>query len=184
MKFEFRHLLSVTLEEMETTLSDERYPPFLLQYHPLLLSIQVLEVLLLNGRLLRRIRYLPKPLIRSIGPKQVDPSWFSFVEYSTYDFETKTLRFSNEPDNAYARAALVNQGQFLFSPLGNQIQRIVNGTLSLHLPKQLRFLAHTGEYLIRQEGLKILQSEIPIMERFSQEVLRPPPPSSSSPKYH
>jgi len=108
----------------------------------------------------------------------VDPSWFGFVEYSVYNFETKVLSFSNEPDNPYVRSMLLNQGEFLFSPLGNKTLRAVSGSLSLCLPERLGFLAPMGEYLIRKEGLKILLGEIPVMERFAQEVLRIKPPPS------
>jgi len=174
MTFEVRHVLRATLEEVEASFVDERYAPFLLQHHPAVQDIHLLETLLQKNRLLRRIRYLPKPVIQAIGPKRVSPHGFSFVSHSTYDFETKVLYFANEPDNEKIRAVFSNQGEFRFAPLGNQTERIVVGTLSLRLPKQLRFLAPVGEFLIRREGLKILSGEIPVMERFAKEVLRAP----------
>ncbi|MCL2012658.1 MAG: hypothetical protein FWG75_07735 [Cystobacterineae bacterium] len=174
MKFESRHLLCATLKEIETSFVDKRYPPFLLEHHPLVQAIQVLEIRLQNSRLTRRIQYLPKPLIHSIGPKKVEPSWFSFTEYSTYDFESKILHFSNEPDNMQVRSMLSNQGELRFSSLGDKTERIASGNICLCLPERLRFLGAMGEYLIQHEGLKILRGEISVMERFAKEVLRAP----------
>jgi len=175
MKFEARHVFAATLEEIEASFVDERYASFLLQHHPSVQAIQVLEVRLQHTRLLRRVRCLTKPVIQTIGPKKVEPGWFSFVAYSTYDFETKVLHFCNEPDNKHVRSMFSNQGEFQFSALGAQTERIASGNISLCLPKRFRLLAPVGEYLIRREGLKILSGEIPVMERFVREVLRPPP---------
>jgi len=169
-----RHLLRATLEEIEASLVDERYPSFLLQYHPAVQDIQILEVLLREGRLLRRVRYFPKPVIQAIGLRKVSPHWFGFVSHSTYDFETKVLHFANEPDNEQIRSVFSNQGELRFFPLGSQTERIAIGDISLCLPRRLRFLAPLGEFLIRREGLKILLGEIPVMERFAKEVLRAP----------
>jgi hypothetical protein len=174
MKFEVRHVLAATLPEIEASFVDERYTSFLLQHHPAVQAVQVLETLLQKNCLLRRVRYVPKPAIQTIGSQQVNPRWFSFVAHSTYDFEKKVLYFANEPDNEHIRSVFTNQGEFQFSPLGNQTERVALGDISLCLPKRLRFLAPVGEYLIRREGLKILSGEIPVMERFAKEVLRAP----------
>jgi hypothetical protein len=176
MKFEVRHVLAATLEEIEACFVDERYVSFLLQHHPAVQDIHLLEARLQQNRLVRRVRYLPKPVIQSIGSKKVEPHYLGFVAYSTYDFETKVLHFVNEPDNERIRSMLTNQGTFQFAPLEGRTERIASGNISLHLPERLRFLASAGEYLIWREGLKILSSEIPLMERFAKEVLRAPPP--------
>ena len=174
MKFEVRHVLAVTLEEVEASLMDERYVSFLRQHHPAVLDVHVLDTLLLQNRLLRRVRYFPKPVIHTFGQRPLQPHWFSFVEYSTYDFETKVLHFANEPDDAQIRSVFENQGELRFSPQGGQTERIAIGNISLCLPERLRFWAPMGEFLIRHEGLKILLGEIPVMERFAKEVLRAP----------
>jgi len=174
MKFEAKHVLSVTLEEMEASWEDERYFPFLLKHCSAVQALHVLEAHWQNNCLLRRVRCLPKPVIRTIGPKAVNPHWFSFVSHTTYHFETKVLYFANEPDNPQVRSVFSNQGEIRFSPLGNQTECMATGDISLGLPKRLRFLAPLGEFLIRREGLNMLSGEIPVMERFVQEVLRAP----------
>jgi hypothetical protein len=48
----------------------------------------------------------------------------------------------------------------------------MEGEINLKLPFLLKLLAPIGEAVIQREGLKILDNEAPVMNRFIAEVLR------------
>ncbi|MFZ5469838.1 MAG: hypothetical protein ACOZIN_10420 [Myxococcota bacterium] len=173
MRFETRQRIQGTVEEVEKALLDERYLAFLLQHHGVLLEVQQLEKKDEGSTVRRKVRYRPRPVIASIGPKPVPPEWFAFVETSTYDKGKKELRFSNVPTSNKISNLLVNTGTLRLRDLGNgQTERAMDGEISLKLPFLLKPLAMIGEKVIQSEGLKILDGELPVLNRFIAEVVR------------
>jgi hypothetical protein len=173
MRFETRQRLNGTVEEVERALLDDRYTDFLLKHHGVLLEAKLLEKKEEGGRVKRKVRYLPRPVIKSIGPKTVPPEWFAFVESSTYDKGRHELTFQNVPTNAKIANMLVNTGTLrLRDAGGGQTERVMEGDIALKLPFLLKPLAMIGERIIQGEGLKILDAEVPVMNRFISEVLR------------
>lgn len=173
MRFEARQRFQGTADEVERALLDERYFDFLLKHHGVLLEVQPLEVKTEGDFVRRKVRYRPKPVIASIGPKPVPPEWFAFIETSTYDKSRKALTFSNVPTSHSISKMLVNTGTLRLRDLGNgQTERTMDGEISLKLPFLLKPLALIGEKVIQSEGLKILDGEVPVMNRFIAEVLR------------
>ena len=85
MRFESRQRIMGTVDEVERAMLDQRYLDFLLKHHGVLLEVQLLELKDEGDKVKRRVRYRPKPVIATIGPKRVPPEWFAFVETSTYD---------------------------------------------------------------------------------------------------
>ena len=124
------------------------------------------------GKVKRKVRYLPKPVIRSIGPKEVPPEWFAFVESSTYDRAKKELTFQNVPTSEKISKMLVNTGVLRLRDAGGQTERVMDGEISLKLPFLLKPLAMIGEKIIQGEGLKILDAEVPVLNQFIAEVVR------------
>src|SRR5688572_6463507 len=110
MRFEARQRIQGTLDEVERAMLDSRYFEFLLQHHGVLLEVQPLERSEDGDQVRRKVRYRPKPVIASVGPKPVPPEWFAFVESSTYDRKRKTLTFSNVPTSEKISRMLVNSG--------------------------------------------------------------------------
>ena len=147
----------------------------LIEHHGVLLEAKVLEKKEEAGRVHRKVRYLPKPVIKAIGPKPVPPEWFAFVETSTYDRARKELKFENVPSSATISRMLVNQGTLRLKDVGGgQTERTLDGEISLKLPFLLKPLAIIGERIIQAEGLKILDADVPVVNRFIAEVLRAP----------
>ena len=97
MRFETKHRIQGTPSEVEQSLLDERYLDYLLKHHGILLEVQLLEKKDDGDILRRKVRYRPKPVIPSVGPKPVPPEWFAFVESSSYDKRKRELTFSNVP---------------------------------------------------------------------------------------
>lgn len=172
MKFQVTQHIEGTLEETERAMFDERYPPFLLKHHGVLLEVQPLQRKDENHVLRRQVRYRPKPVIRSVGPKPVPPEWFAFIENSTYDRNRKELSFSNVPTTQRISRMLVNTGVLRLRGAGNATERTLEGEIKLNLPFLLKPLAMVGERLIHSEGLKILDGEVPVLNRFIKEVIR------------
>ena len=172
MRFESRQRIMGTVDEVERAMLDPRYPEFLLKHHGVLLEVQALEVKDEGDKVRRKVRYRPKPVIASIGPKKVPPEWFAFVENSTYDKKKKELTFTNVPTSNSISKMLVNTGTLRLKDVGGQTERTMDGEISLKLPFLMKPLAVIGEKVIQTEGLKILDGEAPVLNRFIAEVLR------------
>ena len=172
MRFEVRQYIAGTVDEVERALLDERYLAFLLQHHGVLLEAERLEQKESGDQVRRRIRYRPKPVIASIGPKPVPPEWFAFIETSAYDRRRKELQFTNTPTSQKIAKLMINTGVLRFRESGGRTERVVEGDIKLALPFLLKPLAMVGERIIQSEGLKILDGEVPVLNRFIAEVLR------------
>ena len=173
MRFETRQRLSGSVDEVERALLDDRYLDFLLKHHGVLLEAKLLEKKDEGGQVRRKVRYLPKPVIKSVGPKTVPPEWFAFVETSTYDRTRKQLSFQNIPTTQKISNLLSNSGTLKLRDAGaGQTERVMEGEIGLKLPFLLKPLAMIGEKIIQSEGLKILDAEVPVLNRFIAEVLR------------
>ena len=173
MRFEARHRFQGTVDEVERSLLDERYLDFLLKHHGVLLEVQALERSDDGQKVRRKVRYRPRPVIASIGPKPVPPEFFAFVESSTYDRKTKELSFTNTPTSHTIAKMVVNTGVLrLRDAGGGQTERTMDGEIALKLPFLMKPLALIGEKVIQSEGLKILDGEVSVMNRFISEVLR------------
>lgn len=173
MRFEVKHRIQGTVDEVERAMLDARYGEFLLKNHGVLLEVVPQERAEEGDTVRRKVRYRPKPVIASVGPKPVPPEWFAFVESSTYDKKRKELKFTNTPTSDKISRMLVNTGTIrLRDAGGGQTERTVEGEISLKLPFLLKPVAIIGERLIQVEGLKILDGEVPVLNRFITEVLR------------
>jgi hypothetical protein len=172
MRFESRQRITGTVDEVERAMLDPRYPDFLLKHHGVLLEVQALELKDEGDKVRRKVRYRPKPVIASIGPKRVPPEWFAFVESSVYDKKRKELTFTNVPTSNSISKMLVNSGTLRLRDMGATTERSMDGEISLKLPFLMKPLALIGEKIIQSEGLKILDGEAPVLTRFIAEVLR------------
>jgi hypothetical protein len=174
MKFESKARINGTVQEVEAALTDDKYLDFLLQHHGVLLEVQLIEKKDEGDKIRRKVRYRPKPVIESIGPRKVPPEWFAFVEVSTWDKTKKELSFSNTPTSNKIASMLVNTGVLRLRDAGNgQTERTMDGEIHLKLPFLLKPLAVIGEAVIQREGLKILDNEVPVLNRYITEVVRP-----------
>jgi len=170
MRFEKRQFLDGTVEEVERAMLDPRYLDYLLQHHGVLLEVQALERKEEGPLVRRRVRYRPRPVIASVGPKQVPHEWFAFIEQSTYDRNRKEMTFSNVPTSQAISRMLVNTGTLRLRASGARTERTLDGEIKLQLPFLLKPLAIIGERLIHSEGLKILDAEAPVLNRYIAEL--------------
>lgn len=173
MKFEHRARIQGSVDEVEKAMLDERYLDFLLKNHGVLLEAKKIEIREDGNKVHRKIRYLPKPVIKSVGPREVPPEYFAFIENSTYDKSKKELSFSNVPTSGAISKMLLNTGVMRLRDVGGgQTERTMDGEIKLQLPFFLKPLAMVGEKVIHGEGLKILDGEVPVLNKFIAEVIR------------
>jgi hypothetical protein len=173
MRFETRAFLDGTLEEVERAMLDPRYLDYLLQHHGVLLEVKLLDQTDEGAVVRRRVRYRPKPVIAAVGPKAIPEEWFAFVEESTYDRPRHELRFTNVPTTGRISRLLLNKGTLRLRAQGSRCERSLEGEIKLALPFLLKPLAMVAERLIHAEGLKILDAEVPVLNRFIRDVIRP-----------
>jgi hypothetical protein len=60
----------------------------------------------------------------------------------------------------------VNTGTLRLRPSSGRTERTLEGEIKLQLPFLLKPLAVIGERLIHAEGLKILDAEAPVLDRY------------------
>jgi hypothetical protein len=173
MKFELKQRIKGSVDEVERAMLHPDYLAFLLQHHGVLLEAQPLEVKDEGDRVRRKIRYRPKPVIKSVGPKQIPPEWFAFVEESTWDKKRKELSFRNIPTSQSISSLLVNTGTLrLRDAGGGTTERTMDGEIHVKVPFLLKPLGMVAEKIIQSEGIKILDAELPVLNRFLGEVVR------------
>ncbi len=174
MHFEARQRISGTVAEVEAALIDEKYLDFLLKHHGVLLEVALVERKDDGVCINRKVRYRPKPVIESIGPKKVPPEFFAFIETSTWDRNKKELKFVNVPTSNKISSMMENTGVLRLRDAGGQCELTMDGEIKLKLPFFLKPLAMVGEAVIQREGLKIFDAQQPVLNRFIAEVIRAP----------
>lgn len=170
MRFRFSHEFEASREVVASAMLSNEYLPFAVEHHPKLLKAELIDRSESATHIKRAIRYLPRPVIESIGKKKVRPEWFEFVENSTWDKTKFELTFENVPTTKSIANALLNKGALTLIERGpSRTERITEGELALKLPLLLRPLALVGERLIYSEAEKLLNGEA---ETFRQWLAR------------
>lgn len=172
MRFEKKQDVDGTVEEVEKAMLHEGYAEFLLKNHGVLLEVQPLERREEGDKVHRKVRYRPKPVIESVGPRKIPPEWFAFVESSTWDKKKKELTFTNTPTSNSISKMLVNTGVLRLKDKGGRTERTMDGEIKLNVPFFLKPLAMVAEKMIQNEGLKILDGELSVLNRYIKEVIR------------
>src|SRR5688572_732726 len=120
-----------------------------------------------DGRLDWRIRVVPVPLIKKVGPKEVPPEALAFVQESSLDRAAKRLTFKNVADHPRVKKHLENGGSFTFRDLGGPTERTISGDLKVvNLPFLLKPLAMIAEQIIYSEAQKLLNEEAQVFSQF------------------
>lgn len=173
MKFEIVQRVQASADEVEKAFLHPDYPAFLLKNHGVLLEVVPMESKDEGDKVKRKVRYRPKPVIKSVGPREIPPEWFAFVEESTWDKKRKELTFRNIPTSNSINNMLVNTGTLKVRDLGNgQSERTMSGDINIKVPFLLKPLALIAEKIIQSEGVKIVEGELPVLNRFVAEVIR------------
>jgi len=170
MKFQIRHEFDAPRSKVEEAMFHPDFPAFLLERHGVLLEVEPKDRQESDREIRRKVRYRPKPVIGSIGPKKVPPEWFAFNEESTWDKQGHKLTFKNVPTSQSISRMVINQGTISLKELGaNRTERVTEGDLRLDLPFLLRPLGLIGERVIHSEAVKLLDAEARVLREWLKE---------------
>lgn len=121
-----------------------------------IIEAQVLEWERDGERVWRRVRYLPVPAIKSVGPKKVEPKWMEWVEESEADLGKGVVRYRNVPTTEGVARLLKNQGEMrVFSVGAGRARREITGELKV----EVFLLGPIAERLIYSYAKEILDEE-------------------------
>jgi hypothetical protein len=167
MHFEFTHRFRAPVEKVQKAMLDDAFPAFLLQHHPKMMEAAVLSREDNGSVVTRKVRYRPKPIIESVGPKKIPPEYLAFVEESTFDLEKRRLEFKNVPTVGGVARHLSNRGTMTFRDVGGECERTTSGDLDItNLPFLLRPLGAIAERIIHGEAHKLLDQEAKVLQQF------------------
>jgi len=156
MNFEIRHVFDVGVEELERVMFHEDLPPLVTDRVELIIEMNQLDGRRNGDRLERRMRYLPYPMIKKIGPAVVEPEWMEWVEESRYDFSAHAGEFANVPARARIAKLMVNTGRVRLVSLGpDRTERIVSGELRI----KVFMLGKIAEKVIHDHAKRLLDQE-------------------------
>jgi hypothetical protein len=167
MHFEFTHRFRASVEKVQKAMLDDAFPAFLLQHHPKMMEAAVQSREDKGSVVTRKVRYRPKPIIESVGPKKIPPEYLAFVEESTFDLEKRRLEFKNVPTVGGVARHLSNRGTMTFRDVGGECERTTSGDLDItNLPFLLRPLGAIAERIIHGEAHKLLDQEAKVLQQF------------------
>jgi len=110
---------------------DDGFPAFLLQHHPKMMEAVVQTREDKGAVVTRKVRYRPKPIIESVGPKKIPPEYLAFIEESTFESREAQARVQNVPTVAGVARHLSNRGTMTFRDAGGECERVTQGELEI-----------------------------------------------------
>jgi hypothetical protein len=161
MHFKFTHDFDAPLDELERVMFHDGLIPLLEKRMENILRMEPLEVRRDATRLTRRIRYLPVPMISSIGVKKVEPEWMEFFEESSYDFKAHSGQFRNVPARRRIAALLTNSGTLKLESNGRGGSR---QSIEGELVVSVFMVGKIAERVIHSNAIKLLEEQAAVLD--------------------
>jgi hypothetical protein len=170
MHFKLEHSFDAPVDEVLAALADPGFVGFMRGRMKMIQSIEPSERLERDGGVSWKLRCVPTPIIKSVGPKKVPPEALAFVQEMDLDRKARRATFKNVPVHHYVRAHLENGGAIEFAPNGTSTRRVMTGELKVvGLPFLLRPLAGIAESLIYSNAQKLLEEEASVFRAWLAE---------------
>jgi hypothetical protein len=117
----------------------------------------------------RRVHYKARPAFDHVGFKEVPPSWFEFVEQSTWDKRSHKLAFQNVPVADKVAERFLNRGEISLEALpSGKTRRRTKAEIKLHsLPLLARPMAPMVEQMIAREAKRLLEIEARLLNEWA-----------------
>jgi len=164
--FEIVHTFDADRDLVEQSMFDPELTPHLLKHMSLIREIDLQEITRSPEGIARKVRYVPFPTIRRVGPKEVDPEWMAWFEESFFDRETHRMEYRNVPRVARVAERMEQHGTVRFERIGpHQTRRVVSGVLVVKVP----VLGRLAEWAIFRSAWKILEEEATVLRGFLKE---------------
>jgi hypothetical protein len=167
MKFELKHTFDASVDAVMDAMTDPAFPDFMKSHMKLMSDIKPVDRKETGGRLSWKLRCVPVPMIKKVGPKEVPPEALAFVQESTIDRAAKRIDFKNIAEHPKVNKHLENSGSFSFRDLGGRTERTIAGELKVvGLPFLLKPLAPIAERLIYSNAENLLNEEAQVFGEF------------------
>lgn len=167
MHFELKHTFDAPVDTVIEAMTDPAFPAFMKQHMTLMSDIQPVERHEEGDRLTWKLRCVPVPFIKRVGPKEIEPHVLAFIQESTLERSRKELSFRNAGEHPKVRKHLESSGRFTFRDLGGRTERTISGDLKVtNLPFLLKPLAVLAEQLIYSNAQNLLNEEARVFADF------------------
>lgn len=161
MHFKFSHDFDAPLAELERVMFHDGLFPLLEQRMENIIKVEPLEVKRDGARMTRKVRYLPVPMIKSIGVKKVEPEWMEWIEESSYDFKSHSGTFRNVPARYRIAAVLSNSGTLRLESNGRGGSR---QCLEGELVVSVFMVGKIAERIIHSNAVKLLEEQAVVID--------------------
>jgi hypothetical protein len=167
MHFELKHTFDASVDAVIDAMTDPDFPAFMKAHMKSMTDIKPIDRKEADGRLEWRLRCVPVPMIRRVGPKEVPPEALAFIQESSLDRASKRLSFRNVGEHPKVKKHLENSGTFTFRDVGGKTERTISGELKVtNLPFLLRPLGGIAERLIYSNAQNLLNEEARVFAEF------------------
>jgi hypothetical protein len=167
MRFELKHTFDFPVDTVIAGMCDPGFPEFMKANMKSMTDIKPIDRKEANGKLEWRLRCVPVPMIKRVGPKEVPPEALAFIQESSLDRAAKRLSFRNIGEHPKVKKHLENSGSFSFRDLGGKTERTISGELKVtNLPFLLRVLAPIAEQIIYSNAKDLLNEEARVFGDF------------------
>jgi hypothetical protein len=167
MRFELKHTFDAPVDAVIDGMCDPKFPEFMKANMKSMSDIKPVDRKEEGGRLEWRLRCVPTPIIRRVGPKEVPPEALAFIQESSLDRSSKRLSFKNVAEHPKVKKHLESSGTFTFRDVGGKTERVISGELKVvNLPFLLKMLAGIAESLIYNNAEKLLNEEAAVFGEF------------------
>jgi hypothetical protein len=167
MQFELKHTFDAPPKAVIDAMTDPAFPAFMKQHMKMMSDIQSVDRKEAGERLEWRLRCVPVPLIKRVGPKEVPPEALAFIQESQIDRSQLRGSFRNVAEHPKVKRHLESSGSYSFRDLGGRTERVLSGELKVtNLPFLLKFLAGIAEQLIFSNAKDLLNEEAKVFGEF------------------
>jgi carbon monoxide dehydrogenase subunit G len=167
MRFELKHTFDAPVDAVLDGLCDPAFPDYMKANMKSITDMKSVERNEAPSGLSWKLRVVPVPLIKRVGPKEVPPEALAFVQESQLDRAGKRLNFKNVADHPRVKKHLENGGSMSFRDVGGRTERTISGELKVvNLPFFLRPLSGIAESIIYSEAQKLLNEEASVFSQF------------------
>jgi hypothetical protein len=170
MKFELKHTFDAPIDAVIDAMTDPGFPEFMKQHMTLMTDIKPVDRKESEGRLQWRLRCVPVPMIKKVGPKEIPAEALAFIQESSLDRAARRLSFRNIAEHPRVNKHLENEGSFTFRESGGRTERTISGELRVtNLPFLLRPLGAIAERIIYTNAEDLLNEEARVFGQFLQQ---------------
>jgi hypothetical protein len=167
MHFELKHTFDAPVDEVIEAMTDPKFPEFMKQHMKLMTDIKPVDRKEEADRLSWKLRCVPVPMIKKVGPKEIPPEALAFIQESQLERASKRLSFKNVAEHPRVNKHLENSGAMTFRDVGGRTERTTSGELKVtNLPFLLKPLGLIAEKIIYSNAQDLLNEQASVFTEF------------------